>query len=43
MTAEQVRTKCRERIDDYKKKIKRNMPLSDQLDMRDPQCMAEYA
>jgi ABC-type hemin transport system substrate-binding protein len=35
-TAEQVKEKCRQRIDDYKKAIKKNMPLSDQLDMRDP-------
>ncbi len=40
---ESIREKCRQRIDDYKKAIKKNMPLSDQLDMRDPQAIAEYA
>jgi uncharacterized FlaG/YvyC family protein len=36
VTAEQVREQCREIIDNYKKQIKKTMPLSDQLDMRDP-------
>lgn len=42
-TAEQVKEKCRQRLEEYKKQIKKTMPLSDQLDMRDPQCIAEFA
>lgn len=42
-TLEQIKEKCRERVDTYKRSIKKNMPLSDQLDMRDPQSIAEYA
>lgn len=43
MTSERVKEICRERVDAYKKSIKKTMPLSDQLDMRDPQAIAEYA
>lgn len=35
-SAEAVKEKCRQRLDEYKKQIKKTMPLSDQLDMRDP-------
>lgn len=35
-TAEQIREKCKERMDNYRKDTKKEMPLSDQLDMRDP-------
>lgn len=42
-SAEVVKEKCRQRLDEYKKQIKKTMPLSDQLDMRDPQCIAEFA
>lgn len=42
-SAEAVKEKCRQRLDEYKKQIKKTMPLSDQLDMRDPQCIAEFA
>jgi len=42
-SAEQVKDKCKERIDQYKKQIKKDMALSDQLDMRDPQSVAEFA
>jgi hypothetical protein len=31
-----VREKCKERMDAFKKQVKKTMPLSDQLDMRDP-------
>lgn len=30
-------------MDLYKREVKREMPLSDQLDMRDPQFIAEFA
>lgn len=42
-TPEQIREKCKERMDQYKREVKREMPLSDQLDMRDPQFIAEFA
>jgi hypothetical protein len=42
-TVEQLKDKCRDRIDQYKRSIKKNMPLCDQLDMRDPQMIAEFA
>jgi hypothetical protein len=42
-TSEQIRERCKDRIDGYRRDVKREMPLSDQLDMRDPQCIAEYA
>jgi hypothetical protein len=42
-SAEQVKEKCQERIANYKKTIKKNLPLCDQLDMRDPQAIAEYS
>lgn len=38
-----VREKCKDRMDAFKKQVKKNMPLSDQLDMRDPQMIAEFA
>lgn len=38
-----VKDRCRERLENFKKQIKKTMPLSDQLDMRDPQMIAEYA
>lgn len=38
-----VREKCKDRIDNSKKQAKKTMPLSDQLDMRDPQMIAEFA
>ena len=38
-----IRDKCKERMDHFKKQVKRSMPLSDQLDMRDPQMIAEFA
>lgn len=31
-----IKEKCKERIDNFKKALKKKMPLSDQLDMRDP-------
>lgn len=36
-TAQQIRDKCRDRMEQVKKDIKKEMPLSDQLDTRDPQ------
>ena len=30
-------------MDTYKKEVKKTMPLSDQLNMRDPECISEYA
>ena len=33
----------REFVDNFKKQMKKTMPLSDQLDMRDPQSIAEFA
>ncbi len=42
-SADQIKEKCKERGDIYKKEIKKNMPLSDQLDTRDPQNIAELA
>jgi hypothetical protein len=38
-----VKEDCRQRIEEYKRSIKKTMALSDQLDMRDPQCIAEFA
>jgi hypothetical protein len=38
-----VKEKCKLRLDEFKKSIKKNMALCDQLDMRDPQCVAEFA
>lgn len=38
-----VALKCKERIDNCKKQLKKTLPLSDQLDMRDPQNIAEFA
>jgi flagellin-specific chaperone FliS len=38
-----VKEKCKERLTQYRKTILRGMVLSDQLDMRDPQSIAEYA
>lgn len=43
LSSASLKEKCKERFDNYKKEIKREMPLSDQLDMRDPQCIAEFA
>ena len=42
-SAEQIKERCKERMDNYKRDVKREMPLSDQLDMRDPQFIAEFA
>lgn len=33
----------KERLQAYKKKIMKEMTFADQLDMRDPQCVTEYA
>ena len=38
-----VKERCKERLDGFKKQMKKSMPLTDQLDMRDPQCIAEFA
>lgn len=38
-----VKDKCKDRLDEFKKQLKKTMPLTDQLDMRDPQCIAEFA
>ncbi len=38
-----VKEHCKERLTTYRKNVLKNMILSDQLDMRDPQCIAEYA
>lgn len=38
-----VKDRCKDRIDNFKKQLKKTMPLSDQLDMRDPQMIAEFA
>ena len=38
-----VKDRCKERLDGFKKQMKKSMPLTDQLDMRDPQCIAEFA
>ena len=35
-SADVVREKCKLRMEEFKKTIKKNMALSDQLDMRDP-------
>jgi hypothetical protein len=40
---ETVKERCKERLDGFKKQMKKSMPLTDQLDMRDPQCIAEFA
>lgn len=42
-TPEQIREKCKERMDAAKRDAKKEMPLSDQLDMRNPQYIAEFA
>lgn len=42
-TAEQIRERCKERMDAVKRDVKKEMPLSDQLDMRNPQFIAEFA
>jgi hypothetical protein len=39
----EVREKCKERLQQYRKTMTKSMILSDQLDMRDPQSIAEYA
>lgn len=31
-----VKERCKERLDGFKKQMKKSMPLTDQLDMRDP-------
>ena len=41
--AEKVRDECKERLAQYRKTCFKSMVLSDQLDMRDPQMIAEYA
>ena len=38
-----VKEKCKERLIQGRKNILKKMILSDQLDMRDPQLIAEYA
>lgn len=43
LSVEQIREKCKDRMDTYRKDVKKDMPLSDQLDMRDPQTIADYA
>lgn len=35
--------RCKERMDAYRRDVKKEMPLSDQLDMRNPQSIAEYS
>jgi len=42
-STDSVKDKCKERIDEFKKQLKKTMPLTDQLDMRDPQCISEFA
>jgi hypothetical protein len=42
-TPAEVKDKCKLKLDEFKKSIKKNMALCDQLDMRDPQCVAEFA
>ena len=39
----EVREKCKERLQQYRKTMTKSMILSDQLDMRDPQHIAEIA
>ena len=40
---EEVRDRCKERLQQGRKGLLKNMVLSDQLDMRNPQSTAEYA
>lgn len=42
-TGDAVKDRCKERLENFKKQLKKSMPLSDQLDMRDPQQIAEFA
>lgn len=42
-TGDVVKDRCKERLENFKKQLKKSMPLSDQLDMRDPQQIAEFA
>lgn len=42
-TPDQVKERCKDRMDLYKRDAKKTMPLSDQLDMRDTQSIAEFA
>jgi len=35
-SSEQVKERCKERMDNYRRDVKKDMPLSDQLDMRAP-------
>jgi len=42
-TAEEVRDRCKDRLVQGRKAILKNLVLSDQLDMRNPQSTAEYA
>lgn len=43
LSPEEIRQKCKDRMDESKKLRKKELPLSDQLDMRDPQNIAEMA
>lgn len=40
---EEVREKCKERLAQSRKTMLKSMVLSDQLDMRNPQSVAEFA
>jgi hypothetical protein len=42
-TAAEIKEKCKLRMDEVKKEKKKELPLGDQLDMRNPQCIAEFA
>ena len=42
-SGDSIKDKCKDRLDNFKKQMKKTMPLSDQLDMRDPQSIAEFA
>ena len=42
-TAEEVKEQCKEKIAKYRKEMIKSMVLCDQLEMRDPQSIAEYA
>ena len=43
VSEEDVKEKVKERLTQYRKTVLKGMVLSDQLDMRDPQSLAEYA
>lgn len=41
--ADPVKDRVKERLDQFKRDLKKQIPLGDYLDMRDPQCIAELA